>query len=75
VGHVLSQTKYYNVTSIAGDSITVKDHDGNQKNLKKDELKTMASGSHHSREVGLNMAGLAELFETFSETIFTVSFH
>jgi hypothetical protein len=72
VGHVLSQTKYYNVTSIAGDSITVKDHNGNQKNLKKDELKTMTSGSHYSREAGLNTAGLAELFETFSETIFTV---
>lgn len=35
----------------------------------------MVSASHFSRQQSLTMTALAELLETFSDTIFTVSFH
>jgi hypothetical protein len=75
VGQNLSQTTYYNVKGIAGDRITVEDQHGGLMHVSKDIVEKMVSGTHFSREVTMNMTGLAELLETFSDTIFTVSFH
>jgi hypothetical protein len=35
----------------------------------------MASGTHFAKEVPMNMTALAELLETFYDTVFTVCFH
>jgi hypothetical protein len=43
-------------------------------NVSKDIVEKMASGSHFAKEVALNMTSLAELLETFSDTVFTVTF-
>lgn len=43
--------------------------------VSRDIVEKMVSGTHFAREVGMNMTGLAELLETFSDTIFSVSFH
>ena len=75
VGQNLSQTTYYNVKGIAGDRITVEDQHGGLMHVSKDIVEKMVSGTHFSREISMNMTGLAELLETFSDTIFTVSFH
>jgi predicted transcriptional regulator len=43
--------------------------------VSKDIVEKMLSGTHFSKEVAMNMTALAELLETFSDSIFTVSFH
>ena len=44
-------------------------------NVSRDIVEKMASGSHSAKEVAMNMTGLAELLETFSDTVFTVTFY
>ncbi|TNV81452.1 hypothetical protein FGO68_gene12261 [Halteria grandinella] len=43
-------------------------------NVSKDIIEKMASGTHFAKEVAMNMTTLAELLETFSDTVFTVAF-
>lgn len=43
--------------------------------VSKDIVENMASATHFAKEVSMNMTAMAELFETCSDTIFTVSFH
>jgi hypothetical protein len=66
---------YFNVKGIHGEFINVSDHNGEIKNVSKSILEKWASASHFEKEVGMNMTGLAELIETFSDTVFTVCFH
>ncbi len=71
----LSYVSYYNVKSIHRGDINVSDHNGDIKTVSKEILEKWASASHFEKEVGMNMTGLAELIETFSDTVFTVCFH
>ena len=57
----LSQTAYLNVTEIAGNKVTVKNSWGNTLYVSKDILENMFSGNHFSKQVNMNMTGLAEL--------------
>jgi len=75
IGQNLSQTTYYLVKEIAGTRITVEDQHGSLLHVSRDILEKMVSASHFSRQQSLTMTALAELLETFSDTIFTVSFH
>ena len=43
--------------------------------VSRDIIEKMASASHYKQEVAMNMTALAELLETFSDTVFTVQFH
>jgi hypothetical protein len=43
--------------------------------VSRDIIEKMASGTHNSKEVPLNMTALAELLETCSDTVFSISFH
>lgn len=70
VGQVLSMSTYYNVKAIAGTVITVEDHNGTTMNVSKNIIEKMASATHFKREVPMNMTSLAELLETFSDTVF-----
>jgi len=62
------------VTEIAGDRVTVQNQYGNLMHVSRDILEKMWSATHFSREVPMNMTGLAELLTTVSDTIFTVQF-
>jgi hypothetical protein len=75
VGQILSMRTYYNVKAIAGNVITVEDQNGTTMQVSQNIVEKMASGTHFAKEVPMNMTGLAELLETFSDTVFTVSFH
>jgi hypothetical protein len=75
VDQVLSMRTYYNVTGIAGNTVTVDDQNGSTVQVSRDILEKMVSGTHYAKEVHLTMSGLAELIETFSDSVFTVSFH
>ena len=60
---------------IKGGDVVVNDHNGDNKTVSKEILEKWASATHFEKEVGMNMTGLAELIETFSDTVFTVCFH
>lgn len=66
---------YYNVTGIAGDSITVDDQNGTTMQVSKNIIEKMSSGTHFNKEVAMSMTALAELLENFFDTVFTVCFH
>lgn len=66
---------YYNVDSIAGDLITVVDQNGTKMHVSKNIIEKMASGTHFTKEVPMNMTALAELLENLSDTVFSVCFH
>ena len=72
IGQNLSQTTYYNVKDISGDRITVEDQHGGLMHVSRDIVEKMASATHFSREVPMNMTGLAQLLETCSDTVFSV---
>jgi hypothetical protein len=63
------------VKAIKGGDVVVNDHNGDNKTVSKEILEKWASATHFEKEVGMNMTGLAELIETFSDTVFTVCFH
>lgn len=63
------------MTGIAGNTVTVDDQNGTTMQVSRDIVEKMSSGSHHAKEVPMTMTGLAELMETFSDTVFTVCFH
>lgn len=66
---------YYHVKALRGGDVVVDDHNGDNKTVSKEILEKWASATHFEKEVGMNMTGLAELIETFSDTVFTVCFH
>lgn len=74
VDQVLSMTTYFHIAAVAGNSVTVEDQNDTTMNVSKDIIEKMASGSHSAKEVGMNMTALAELLETLSDTVFTVTF-
>ncbi len=42
--------------------------------VSKDIIEKMWSANHYEKEVGMNMTSLAELLETFSDTVFYINF-
>jgi hypothetical protein len=60
------------VTGIDGNRISVHDQHGNLTHVSRDIVEKMASASHFTKEVAMNMTGLAELLEQLSDTVFTV---
>lgn len=68
-------TTYYNVKQIGADRITVEDQNGTTMHVSQNIIEKMASGTHHAKEVGMNMTALAELLETCKDTVFTCCFH
>ena len=69
-----SQSQYFNVKAIDGDRITVENQWGNLLYVSRDLLEKMSSATHFTKEVAMNMTSLAELIETVSDTVFSVSF-
>ena len=53
----------------------VEDHNKKNKTVSKEIIEKMPSATHFAKEIPLTMTGLAELLETFSDTVFTVCFH
>ena len=74
VNQYFSQTAYLKVIDIQSDRITVENSYGNQLYVSKDILANMFSASHFSKEVAMNMTGLAELLQSVQDHVFTVSF-
>ena len=74
VEQFFSQTTYYNVKEINGDRVTVANQWGNQMYVSRDIVEKMASATHFTKEVPMNMTALAELLENCSDTVFTVQF-
>lgn len=70
VGQWLSQTQYYHVTAIDGNRVTVENQWGNLMHVSKDIVEKMWSADHYDKEQGMTMTALAELIDTFSDTVF-----
>ena len=76
-GHQLSYVSYYRVASTANKSgeVFVNDQNGDSKMVSSSILEKWPSADHYAKEVPMTMTSLAELLETFSDTVFTVCFH
>ena len=57
-----------------GSMVSVRNQFGHTMQMSKELLETMYSADHYEREVPLNMTGLAELLQSVSDHVFTVTF-
>lgn len=73
-GQWLSQTAYYCVQKVDGNTITVLNSHGNQLMVSKDILEQMESADHFKTQVVATMTQLVEVLEAAQDTIFTVVF-
>jgi hypothetical protein len=73
-GQWLSQTAYYCVQKVDGNTITVLNSHGNQLIVSKDILEQMESADHFKTQVVATMTQLVEVLEAAQDTIFTVVF-
>ena len=71
-GHQLSYVTYYRVLSTRGRDVCVADQNGDNKTVSQEILEKWPSADHYAKEVPMTMTSLAELLETFSDTVFTV---
>ena len=75
MGHFLSETCFYRVTDIERDgTVSVQPDEGDNMSMGKNLIETLYSADHYEKEVALNMTGLAELLQSVSDVIFTVTF-
>jgi hypothetical protein len=55
--------------------VFIADQNGDNKTVSQEILEKWPSADHYAKEVPMTMTSLAELLETFSDTVFTVCFH
>ena len=53
----------------------IADQNGDNKTVSIEILEKWPSADHYAKEVPMTMTSLAELLETFSDTVFSVCFH
>lgn len=58
-----------------GRDVFIADQNGDNKTVSKEIIEKWPSADHYAKEVPMTMTSLAELLETFSDTVFTVCFH
>lgn len=66
---------YYRVLSTKNSDVYIADQNGDNKTVSKEIIEKWPSADHFAKEVPMTMTSLAELLETFSDTVFSVCFH